>query len=293
MTLDLPAFLAMTLANATPLLLAATGGIYSERSGIVNIALEGMMLAGAFAAVCGARWTGSPWGGLLAAMAAGGALGAIHAFACIRAKADQIVSGTALNILSLGATGFLLFHVFGVHGSSPSAPKLHALRFGPGFRLSPLTLLSFGAVILSWTVLYRTRFGLRIRAAGERPETVRALGVNISRIRTEAVILSGLLAGMGGAYLSLCDLSQFVERMTAGRGFIALAALIFGKWKPFGVLAACLLFGSIEAFADSLQGYAVRVPAQVLLVLPFVLTMIVLAGFVGRSRPPEALGKRQ
>ena len=289
--------LQLTLAKTAPLLLAGLGGLASERTGVINIALEGMMLAGAFGAAVGGIATGSAWAGTICGALAGGLLAGVHAIACVRLRADQIVSGTAVNLLALGGTGFLLFRLFGTHGSSPYAPKLPVLDLVPlpglGEALrQPVTVpLAFAVALVAWFVLYRTPYGLRARAVGESPEAARAAGVHTARVRVTGVLLSGVLAGLGGAHLALGDLSQFVERMTAGRGFIALAALIFGKWHPLGVLGACLFFGAAEAVADGLQGWTGKIPSQVFLALPFVLTMAVLAGFVGRSRPPGGLGR--
>ena len=288
--------LPLMLAKTTPLLFAALGGLISERAGVINIGLEGMMLAGAFSAAVGGIASGSAWIGLMSGATGGFLLGGVHAFGCIRLRADQIVSGTAVNLLALGGTGFLLYRIFGVQGSSPSAPKLPILDMlypiASGFLRQPITVpLAFSLACIIWILLYRTPLGLHIRATGEAPETARAAGIRTNRIRVMAVLASGALAGLGGAHLALGDLSQFVERMTAGRGFIALAALIFGKWHPLGVVSACLFFGFAEAFADGLQGWITKIPSQLFLALPFVLTMAVLAGFVGRTRPPEGLGK--
>ncbi len=282
--------LQLACSNTAPLLLAALGGLLSERAGVINIALEGMMLAGAFGGALGALWSGSPWLGLAAGSVSGAFLGLLHAGLCVRFRADQIVSGTAINLLALGGSGYLLYSLFGTHGSSPSAPKLPVWDL-PLVRSTPTVALAFLLVPVVWVVLYRLPIGLRLRAVGDAPQTAHAAGVHVGSIRTTAVVLSGALAGIGGVHLSLGDLSQFIERMTAGRGFIALAALIFGKWHPAGVLGACVLFGLAEAVADGSQAWSSAVPSQVYLVLPFVLTMVVLAGFVGRSRPPEALGK--
>ena len=287
--------LPLTLAKMTPLLLAGLGGLASERSGVINIGLEGMMLSGAFAAVMGAIISDSAWIGLMAGSAGGLLLASAHALACINLRMDQIVSGTAVNLLALGGTGFFLFQIFGVHGSSPSAPKLpmvDLVPFASGLLRQPVTVpISILLTLMMWYVLFRTPYGLRVRATGESPETARAAGIATNRIRWFGVLASGVLAGSGGAHLALGDLSQFVERMTSGRGFIALAALIFGKWHPLGVLGACVFFGFAEALADGLQGRLSRVPAEVFLALPFVLTMVVLAGFVGRTRPPGGLGQ--
>jgi simple sugar transport system permease protein len=285
----------LTLAKTAPLLLAGIGGLASERGGVINIALEGMMLAGAFSAAAGALLTGSPWVGLAFGALGGGLLAALHAVVCIRFRTDQIVSGTAVNLLALGGTGFLLSRIFGVHGSSPAAVKLPTINLlpfvGGPFRQSPTVLLAFLVAFVAYYVIYQTPFGLRLRATGETPEAARAAGVRTARVRTAGVLISGVLAGLGGAHLSLGDLSQFVERMTAGRGFIALAALIFGKWHPLGVLGACLFFGFAEAVADGLQGWTAGIPSQFFLAMPFVLTLAVLAGFVGRSRAPGGLGR--
>ncbi len=279
----------LTLAKVTPLLLASLGGLYSERAGVVNIGLEGMMLMGAFFGAAGSIYFDSAWLGLMSGALAGALTALIHAAATVWLRADQIVSGTAINLFAIGLTGYLLFTTFGSHGSSPLAPKLPV--FGTGvLRASPLTYLSLSLVPLSWFVIYRSGWGLRIRAVGESPATVRSAGLSVIRLRFLAVVLSGVLAGLGGAHLSIGDLSQFVERMTAGRGFIALAALIFGRWHPVGVLGACLFFGMAEAIADTLQGWTATIPPQVFLALPFVLTMVVLAGLMGRTRPPAALG---
>ena len=281
----------LAMSKTAPLLLTATGGLLSERSGVINIALEGMMLAGAFGSIVGSQYFGSPWSGLLFSAIAGALLATVHAVCSIKFHADQIVSGTAINLLAIGGTGFLLASLYGMHGSSASAPKF--LTYGIGsIKFHPTTYLAFLVVLIAHILLYKTSWGLRLRAAGERPAALSSVGVSVHRIRYAAVILGGALAGVAGAHLSLADLSQFVERMTAGRGFIALAALIFGKWQPKGILLACLFFGSAEAFADGFQGLSDSIPSQVFLVLPFGLTMVVLAGFVGSSRPPAALGQR-
>ena len=287
--------LQMVLAKTAPLLLAGIGGLASERTGVINIALEGMMLAGAFGSAVGGVLTGSAWAGLVCGGLAGVLVGGVHALACLRFGMDHIVSGTAVNLLALGGTGFFLFRLFGSHGTSPVAPKLPVVDLAPGVAEGltvPLTVpLAFAVAGLAWFALYRTPWGLRVRATGESPEAARAAGIRTGRVRVFGVLLSGGLAGLGGSHLALGDLSQFVERMTAGRGFIALAALVFGKWHPLGVLGACLFFGTAEAAADGLQGWTTGIPSQVFLALPFVLTMVVLAGFVGRSRPPGALGR--
>src|SRR6476659_4692384 len=288
-----------TIRLATPLVLAALGGMFSESSGVINIALEGKMLAGAFAAasityaadVKFGLGNASPWVGLLAGAAAGLFLAAIYAVVCIRFKADQVVSGAAINILMLGIPGFLSGAFFLSSGSTPQLPKDHLLPQSPFIIAIAVLLL----VALTWYVLYKTPFGLRLRAVGEKPEAADAAGVSVSKMRYWGVLLAGILAGMGGAYLSIGQSSLFTRNMTSGRGFIALAALIFGKWKPVQTLLACLLFGFTEAVSIQMQG-AVKlpsgedIPVQFIQMVPYVLTIVVLAGFIGSSRPPRALG---
>jgi simple sugar transport system permease protein len=254
------------------------------------------MLAGAFtaAAVTYAADTklgmgnASPWVGLLAAIVAGLFIAAIYAVACIRFKADQVVSGAAINILMFGMPGFLSGAFFLSSGSTPQLPKEHLI---PG---TPI-VIAFAMVFVSWYVMYRTPFGLRLRSVGEKPEAADAAGVSVNRIRYFGVLIAGVLAGIGGAYLSIGQSSLFTRNMTAGRGFIALAALIFGKWRPVQTMLACLLFGFTEAISIQMQG-AVKlpsgedIPVQFIQMVPYVLTIIVLAGFIGSSRPPKALG---
>jgi simple sugar transport system permease protein len=277
-----------TLRLATPLVLAALGGLFSERAGVINIALEGTMLAGAFTAAAVTYATGSPWVGLLAGMAAGALIAGIHALACIRYKADQVVSGTAINILMFGVPGFLSGALFLSSGSTPQLPKEQLIPYAPMVMAALL-------VPLTWYVLYRTPFGLRLRAVGENPGAADAAGVSVASIRYTGVLLSGLLAGIGGAYLSIGQSSLFTRNMTSGRGFIALAALIFGKWQPVPTMLACLLFGFTEAVSIQMQGVVKLpsgedIPVQFIQMVPYVLTIVVLAGFIGRSRPPRALG---
>src|SRR5687767_9020062 len=291
--------IASTIRLATPLVLAALGGLFSERSGVINIALEGKMLAGAFtaAAVTYAADTrlgmgaASPWVGLLGGMIAGLFIAAIYATSCIKFKADQVVSGAAINILMLGIPGFLSGAFFLSSGSTPQLPKDHLLPQSP--LVIAIAILALVAVI--WYVVYKTPFGLRLRSVGENPEAADAAGVGVSRIRYSGVLLAGVLAGIGGAYLSIGQSSLFTRNMTAGRGFIALAALIFGKWRPVQTLLACLLFGFTEAVSIQMQGVVKlpsgdEIPVQFIHMVPYVLTIIVLAGFIGTSRPPRALG---
>jgi simple sugar transport system permease protein len=282
------ALLFSTIRTATPLLLAALGGLYSERAGVINIALEGLMLAGAFTAAAVTHYTGSAWVGLLAGIGAGVLVAFIHAVACIRFNADQVVSGTAINILMTGMPALVGGALFLSSGSTPQIPKEDLLPWTP----VTLALLLVG---LTWYVLYRTPFGLRLRAVGENPEAADAAGVNVHGVRYSAVLISGALAAIGGAYLSIGQSSLFTRNMTSGRGFIALAALIFGKWRPVQTMLACLLFGFTEAVTIQMQGVfklpsGEDIPVQFIQIVPYVLTIVVLAGFIGSSRAPRALG---
>lgn len=277
-----------TIRLSTPLILAALGGLFSERSGVINIALEGMMLAGAFTAAAVTYAAGNPFVGLLAGMGAGLLIAAIHAVACIRYRADQVVTGTAINILMIGLPPFLSGAVFLSSGSTPQIPKDHLIPWTP-------IVIAFILVPLTWYVLYKTPFGLRLRSVGENPEAADAAGVRVAQMRYAGVLLSGILAGIGGAYLSIGQSSLFTRNMTSGRGFIALAALIFGKWRPVQTMLACLLFGFTEAVTIQMQGVVKLpsgddIPIQFIQMVPYLLTIIVLAGFIGSSRPPRALG---
>ncbi len=293
--------IASTLRLSTPLILAALGGLYAERSGVINIALEGMMLAGAFSAAATTALTGNPWIGLLAAILSGILVGLIHAAATVTWRADQVVTGTAINLLFLGVPALLSGALFDSTGATPQLTRDQVLPdlkiVDPGgsqtlvsiFNQKPIVYLAFILVALTGYVLARTRFGLRIRAVGENPEAADTAGLVVARIRYTAVLISGALAALGGAYLSIGQNSLFTRNMTAGRGFIALAALIFGKWSPTGTLLACLLFGLAEALSIRMQG-TVNIPNQFIQMIPYVLTMVVLAGFIRRSSPPRALG---
>ena len=278
-----------TIRLSTPLILAALGGLYSERSGVINIALEGMMLVGAFTAAAITYASGSPWVGLLASMGAGVGLALIHAIACIKYKADQVVVGTAINILMIGLPGFLSGALFLSSGSTPQIPIENLLPRAP-------IVMAFALVPLTWYALYRTPFGLRLRAVGENPGAADAAGLNVANIRYSGVLLSGALAALGGAYLSIGQSSLFTRNMTSGRGFIALAALIFGKWRPLQTMLACLFFGFTEAVTIQMQGVVKLpsgedIPVQFIQMVPYLLTIVVLAGFIGHSRPPRALGQ--
>lgn len=277
-----------TLRSAMPLIIAALGGVYSELSGVVNIALEGMMLTGAFLAVAVTHQTGSPYLGLLAAMAGGGALALIHAVVSVRYKANQVVSGTAINILAAGLTTLLLNKMWGEAGVSPPVTRIPDLTWPIG--ITPFVPLAFLLVGLTHWFLYYTPMGLRLRAVGEHPHAADTAGVSVERMRYFGVLMSGILAGLAGAGLSIGLLSSFKEGMSNGRGFIALAAMIFGKWTPVGAMLAALLFGAAEASQTFMQALGIRIPAQFLLMAPYVLTMLALAGVVGRSTPPAADG---
>jgi general nucleoside transport system permease protein len=291
---------AATLRWATPLIFAAMGGLFSERSGVVNIALEGMMLAGAFFGIWGAVRFDSWAIGLLTAMLAGGALALLHAFFSIHLRADQIVSGTAINFLALGLTGYLYIDIYGEEGTPSNVsmiPNVH-LAFldevyfvGPIFSdLNLMIWLALLTVVASWVFLFRTPAGLRLRAVGEHPRSAEAAGISVYKVRYAAVTCSGMLAALGGAYLSIGFVGSFGENMTVGRGFIALAALIFGMWKPFGAFGAALLFGFSSALARALPEYSEQA-ALLFETLPYVLTLIAVGGLIGRSIPPAAIGR--
>jgi ABC-type uncharacterized transport system permease subunit len=272
-----------TIRLATPLLLCALGGLLSERSGVINIALEGLLIGGAFTAATVTYYGHNPWLGLLAAMVAGILIALVHAVACIQFEADQVVSGTAINILMLGGPTLIGGALFGTSGSTPQIPQEQLIPVAPIF-------IAFALVPVIWYVLYRTPFGLRLRAVGENPEAADTAGVSVSRIRYTGVLLSGAIAAIGGAYLSIGQSSLFTRNMSAGRGYIALAALIFGKWRPVQTMLACLLFGMAEAVSLQMQGVIPHVRVEYIQIVPYLLTMIVLAGFIGASRAPRALG---
>ena len=293
------ALLAAMLRFATPLAFAALGGMFSERSGVVNIGLEGMMLMGAFFGIMAADKLDSWWLGLLAGVLAGGAAAFVHAVWAIHLQADQIVSGTAVNFLAVGLTGYLFIDIYGSEGTPtdiPSIPNVHLGFLGDGFVgdiFGSLNLMIWIAIILvplTWAIMFKTPIGLRIRACGEHPRAADTVGISVYGVRYGAVTLSGMLAAAGGAYLSIGFVNSFNENMTAGRGFIALAALIFSNWRPFGAAAACLLFGFSSALAQRLPEYSQS--ASVLFqALPYVLTLIAVAGVIGRSIPPAAVGR--
>jgi general nucleoside transport system permease protein len=295
--------LASTLRFATPLAFAAIGGIFSERSGVVNIGLEGMMLMGAFFGIWGSVWSGSWVIGLLMAMIFGGLLGLIHAVFSIHLRADQIVSGFAVNFLALGLTGYLFSSIYpgGIHENVSRVPNVN-LDFlssipwigdfleGVFGHLNLLVWVMFAVVILAYIVLFKTPIGLRIRSVGEHPKAADTVGISVYGVRYAAVVTSGILAALGGAFLSIGFVGSFAENMTSGRGFIALAAVIFGKWRPGWAFAACLLFGFGFALAIPLQREA-GISENLISTLPYVLTLVALVGLIGRSIPPAAVGR--
>ena len=303
-----------TIRVAAPLILCAMAGLFSERSGVVDIGLEGKMLAGAFAAASAAYVTGDAWIGLLAAMAVSTALAMLHGFACITHRGDQVVSGVAINVLVLGLTIVLGIAWFSQGGQTPPVTgggRFHAiaLPFAETLRAVPvlgqlyaevlsghniLVYAAFASVPFTGWVVYRTRFGLRLRAVGESPSAVDTAGISVTFLRYRALLFTGALCGIAGAYLSTAQSAAFVRDMTAGKGYIALAALIFGKWRPVPALLACLLFGFLDAVASRLQGVEIPgygpISVALIQVLPYVLTVILLAGFFGKAIAPKAIG---
>ena len=290
---------------ATPIALAGIGAVICERSGIVNIALEGIMIIGAFFAVIGAYFTGSPWAGLLTGVLAGGVFSLIHALATVTLHLDHVVSGAVLNILAFGVVRYLMVMIYGHPGTTePIARGLAEFRFAVPllskipvigkilFNQTPIVYFSFLLVIAFAFIMRRTKLGLHIRAAGEHPLALETIGISVCNIRYIAIFISGLMAGLAGAYLSIEHNVSFTEGMTNGRGFIAIAANISGGWNPVGAYIASLFFG----FADALQVRfqvlkLVNVPAELFIILPYVLTVAAVAGFVRRSRPPKSLGE--
>jgi simple sugar transport system permease protein len=294
------ALVAAMLRYATPLTFAAIGGMFSERSGVINIGLEGMMLMGCFWGIWGADKLGSWILGLVAAAVAGGFLALIHAFFAIHLRADQVVGGTAVNFLALGITGYAFIDIYGSQGTPSSIsqiPDVHlgflkdVYFIGPAFsQMNLMIWLMFALLVVSWVVMFRTPLGLRIRSVGEHPKAADTVGISVYGVRYACVVLSGMLAALGGAYLSIGFVHSFNQNMTVGRGFIALAALIFGKWRPFGAFFACLLFGFSSALAERLPEYSGSA-ATLFRSLPYVLTLIAVAGVIGRSVGPAAIGR--
>jgi simple sugar transport system permease protein len=287
------AIMASSIRLAIPYILAGLGGTYSERSGVVNIGLEGMMLTGAFTAVAVANATGNAWVGLMAAILAGMLLGLVHAVVCVTFKADQIVSGLALIVFAAGITVFCAWLLYNQTQIKVEAylrvPVLHNI---PVFKelfsqIPPLVFLTVAIVIASHFIIFKTVFGLRLRSVGEHPQAADTLGISVVKMRYTGVIISGALSGMAGAYLSLEHAHYFVKGISAGRGFIGLASMIFGKWTPFGTAGAGMLFG----FGEAIKPYLPKVvPSQFIDMIPYVLTIIVLASAIGRATPPASIG---
>ncbi len=304
-----------TIRLATPLILCALAGIFSERSGIIDISLEGKLLSAAFAAAATSTLTGSPMMGLLAAVMISILMSLIHGFACITHRGNQIISGLAVNILASGITATVAFAIFHQGGQTPMlavAERFSSIQLpfvetfnnipviGTIYRelISGHNILVYSLIFfmpLSTWVLFKTRFGLRLRAVGEVPEAVDTAGISVTWLRYRAIIVAGALCGVAGAYLSTAHGAGFVREMSAGKGYIALAAMIFGKWKPWAAMWACLLFGFLEAASSRLQGVDLPIigqaPVDLILVLPYIMTVILLAGFFGRAIPPKAIGQ--
>jgi simple sugar transport system permease protein len=306
--------LAATIRTSTPLIFCAMAGLVSERSGVIDIGLEGKMLSAAFAAAAVAALTGSAWGGLAAAIVIAVLMSSLHGFACITHRGDQVVSGVAINIIASGLTVVLANAWYARGGETPpldagqrfmplTLPGVdnidHVALLGPLYHQvlsdkSLLTYLAFLSVPLIAWMLYRSRFGLRLRAVGENPAVVDTAGISVTWLRYRAVMLNGVLCGFAGAFLSIAQNAGFQRDMTAGTGFIALAAMIFGKWRPLPALLACLLFGFLDAGSSRLQGvpvFGVQIPVQIFQALPYVLTVVLLAGFIGKAIPPRAIGR--
>ncbi len=281
------ALLTATLRSAAPLVFAAMGGLLSERSGITNIALEGFMLMGAFAAVAGTWFSGNPLVGLLVAILTGGIGGLIFAYWSVTLKADQIVAGTAIVLLGLGLTSFLTEQIWGQAGGSPPVQRLPTIGAG----LNVLLPVAFLLVPITHWFLFKTKPGLRVLACGENPVAAQSVGINVAIYRYAMVIVSGVLAALGGAYLSIGDLSQFSTNMTAGRGFIALAAVIFGNWMPWATMGAALLFGFAQALRYHVQALDLPISQDVIIALPYILTLIAVTGLFRQSTPPAGLGR--
>jgi len=311
---DLVSIFGSGIRLAVPLICACLAGLWSERSGVVDIGLEGKILVGAFAAAAMATATGSAWLGLAAAILATIAVSLVHGYASIDQRANQIVSGTAINMVADGITALIGNAIWSQGGRTPQLPDtalFNAIKLpfvdalAPAPFLGPIykhlisghdliTYIGFACVPLTYWALYRTRFGLRLRAVGENPAAVDTAGLSVGGLRYRAVIICGALVGLSGAYLSISQAAYFQPHMSAGKGFIALAALVFAKWRPWPALATCLLFGVLDALATRLQGvplpFVGPVPVQAIEALPYLLTVVLLAGFIGKAIPPRASG---
>ncbi|GAC1515626.1 MAG: ABC transporter permease [Gemmatimonadaceae bacterium] len=288
----LVAFLVQMVRIAIPYLFAAMGGVFSERSGIIALTLEGYMLVGAFCAATGSYFGGGPWAGVASAVVGGTLFALLYATASVRFRADQVVVGVAINLLAIGVTRVFLRYVFGSSSNSARVPGFGLAQSGSGIgalATNPLVWIGIGAVGVAAWALYRTPLGLRVRAVGDNPGAAASVGVPTVRVQYTAQIIAGTLAALGGAYLAL-DQHQFTDQMTAGRGFIALAGTIFGRWDPVRAALACLLFAAAETLQIQLQG-GHAIPSQFLEMIPYVLTIVALAGVVGRAVPPASLGR--
>ena len=296
----LEAFLTSTIAMATPILLAALGELIVEESGIINIGIEGAMLSGAFFALSGVYFTGSIAAGLLCGVAAAIAINATLAALVVNLAVNQVVAGTALDIISVGITGVFYRKFFGITGKAFMVTPIRSIALGPLAKIpilgailfdqNPLVYFAFAMVPVAAWMIRRTRYGLRLRAAGERPEAADALGLSVYAIRWQALIASGVLTGLAGAFLTVAYANTFVENISAGRGFVALAVVILGRWNPWGLAAASMLFGAAMALQFGLQALGTAVPYQLFLALPYAMTVIVLATVGGQASAPSALG---
>ncbi|WP_284703654.1 ABC transporter permease [Clostridium swellfunianum] len=288
----------ITLMYSAPLIFGALGGVLSERAGVVNIGIEGMMVMGAFAGAAVGYNTGNPWMGFLVAGIAGGLIALLHAVSAITFKADQTISGIAINLIGPGLALFLCRLFFEGAAMTPPVPKKLPKIFGENVSNSVLKSLNVDVTVIIalvltvvlWFVLYKTKWGLHIRAVGEKPAAADTMGINVFKVRYISVIISGILAGFGGAAMTLAIIPQFTQTAISGQGFIALAAVIFGKWTPHGAYGACLLFGFSQALTVMLGGGSFAIPSEILAMLPYVLTIIVLILFVGKSVAPKADG---
>ena len=288
----------ITLMYSTPLVFGALGGVISERSGVTNIGIEGMMVIGAISAASASYFTGNPWIGFLAAGICGALVALLHAVASVTFAADQTVSGVAINMLAPGLALFACRLFFDGAAMSPIATKLPKILGETGLAGTPFanlnvnvtTVLALLFTVIMWFVLYRTKWGLRVRAVGEHPAAADTLGINVYKVRYICVILSGVFAGFGGASMTIAIISQFTQTAISGHGFIAMAAVIFGKWTPWGAYGACMLFGATQALTVLLGGGATVIPSQILAMLPYAMTIIVLILFVGKSVAPKADG---
>jgi general nucleoside transport system permease protein len=276
----------ITLMYSAPLIFGALGGVLSERAGVVNIGIEGMMVMGAFAGAGVGYYSGNPWLGFLIAGVAGGLVALMHALAAITFNADQTISGIAINLVGPGVALFLCRLFFQGAAMTPPVPNKLPKLFG----IDITVFIALALTVLLWFILYKTKWGLHIRAVGEKPAAADTMGINVTKVRYTSVIISGVLAGFGGAAMTLAIIPQFTQTAISGQGFIALAAVIFGKWTPHGAYGACLLFGFSQALTVMLGGGSFAIPSEILAMLPYILTIIVLILFVGKSVAPKADG---